>query len=363
MFTFGKNKPEARISGEFYVNAIHVMAGAIALGNGAAPPVVLPQAKNAADTKAFSSLHNYVALPRSEAFRIEYWALEEAKLRRMPPEQEFSRRIVLVVGGGAGIGRNTAIDLARAGANVMVADKNEEAARDTAVEAAKVTTREAVASCYIDLTDRKSIDTAIDKTVLAFGGLDGVVNTAAIFIAPDLNGKLTDEKWGLTLNVNVTGNHFLLDEAAIVLREQNLPSTIVLTSSANAVVPKRGSEAYDVSKSAVNHMVREYAIDLAPNIRVNAIAPATVVEGSTMFPRDRVMASLSKYKIPYEESEPTDELRHKLAQFYARRTLTRLPITPTDCAAAILFLTSDRSAKTTGHVIPVDGGLPEAFLR
>ncbi|MEZ5353976.1 MAG: bifunctional rhamnulose-1-phosphate aldolase/short-chain dehydrogenase [Bryobacteraceae bacterium] len=363
MFTFGKNKPEARISGEFYVNAIHVMAGAIALGNGAAPPAVLPQAKNAEDSKAFSSLHNYVALPQREAFRIEYWALEEAKLRRMPPEQEFSRRIVLVVGGGAGIGRNTALDLARGGANVMIADKNEEAARAVAVEAAQLTSKEAVASCYIDLTDRKSIDDAIDRAVLAFGGLDGVVNTAAVFIAPDLNGKLTDEKWALTLSVNVTGNHFLLDEAAIVLRQQNLPSTIVLTSSANAVVPKRGSEAYDVSKSAVNHMVREYAIDLSPRIRVNAIAPATVVEGSTMFPRDRVMASLAKYKIAFEESESTDELRHKLAQFYAQRTLTKLPITPADCAQAILYLTSDRSAKTTGHVIPVDGGLPEAFLR
>ena len=137
----------------------------------------------------------------------------------------------------------------------------------------------------------------------------------------------------------------------------------MLTSSANAVVPKRGSEAYDVSKSALNHLVRELAIRLAPKVRVNAIAPATVVAGSTMFPRDRVMSSLAKYKIEFGEQESTDDLRGKLARFYASRTLLHEPITPELCAEAILWLAGDRSGRTTGHVIPVDGGLPEAFLR
>ena len=138
---------------------------------------------------------------------------------------------------------------------------------------------------------------------------------------------------------------------------------LVLTSSANAVVPKKGSEAYDVSKTALNHLIRELAVGMGPLVRVNGIAPATVVAGSTMFPRDRVIVSLSKYGIAFSEDETTEELRDKLAEFYALRTITRKPILPQDCAAAIVWLAGDASAKTTGHVIPVDGGLSEAFLR
>jgi NAD(P)-dependent dehydrogenase (short-subunit alcohol dehydrogenase family) len=138
---------------------------------------------------------------------------------------------------------------------------------------------------------------------------------------------------------------------------------MVLTSSANAVVPKKGSEAYDTSKTALNHLIRELAIKLSPYVRVNGIAPATVVAGSTMFPRDRVMQSLQKYKIEFSESETTEELRGKLADFYAQRTLTKRPILPQDCANAIVWLAGDQSGKTTGHVIPVDGGLSEAYLR
>jgi NAD(P)-dependent dehydrogenase (short-subunit alcohol dehydrogenase family) len=148
-----------------------------------------------------------------------------------------------------------------------------------------------------------------------------------------------------------------------VFNDQKLSSTIVLTSSANAVVSKFGSEAYDVSKTALNHLIRELAVGMGPLVRVNGIAPATVVAGSTMFPRDRVMQSLSKYKIAFDESETTEELRDKLANFYAQRTLTKRPILPKDCAAAIVWLAGEESAKTTGHVIPVDGGLHEAFLR
>jgi NAD(P)-dependent dehydrogenase (short-subunit alcohol dehydrogenase family) len=148
-----------------------------------------------------------------------------------------------------------------------------------------------------------------------------------------------------------------------MFKEQHLPAAMVLTSSANAVVPKKGSEAYDISKAALNHLIRELAIGLRPHVRVNGIAPATVVAGSTMFPRDRVIQSLEKYKIPLTESESTEDLRNRLADFYAQRTLTRRPILPRDCANAILWLASDESAKTTGHVIPVDGGLTEAFWR
>jgi len=137
----------------------------------------------------------------------------------------------------------------------------------------------------------------------------------------------------------------------------------VFTSSANAIVPKSGSEAYDVSKAAVNHLIRELAIGLGPLVRVNGIAPATVIAGSSMFPRDRVIVALKKYSLAFDDDEPTEALRTKLASFYAKRTITREPILPRDCANAICWLAGDASAKTTGHVIPVDGGLPEAFIR
>jgi NAD(P)-dependent dehydrogenase (short-subunit alcohol dehydrogenase family) len=138
---------------------------------------------------------------------------------------------------------------------------------------------------------------------------------------------------------------------------------MALTSSANAIVPKKGSEAYDTSKAALSHLIRELAIKLAPHVRVNGIAPATVVAGSAMFPRERVIQSLEKYEIAFSANEPTEALRAKLADFYAQRTLTKWPILPRDCANAILWLLGEQSAKTTGHIIPVDGGLPGAFLR
>ena len=363
MFTFGKSKTEARITGEFYLNAIHVMAGATSLGEASPAPATLPQAARPEDSALFSCFDNYVALPPAEAFRIEYWALEEAKLRRQPPEKEFSRKIFLVAGGASGIGRATALRLAELGAHVMVADQNAPAASEAAAEAASRTSPEAVACCSMDLVERASIAAALRETALRFGGLDGVVNTAAVFLAPDASGNLSDEQWRKTLDINITGNHLLVDEARKIFCAQGLPAVVVLTGSANAVVPKWGSEAYDVSKSAVSHLVRELAVGLAPLVRVNAIAPATVVEGSTMFPRDRVLASLKKYQIAFREDEATEELRHKLAEFYAQRTLTKQAITPRDCAEAICWLASDRSAKTTGHLIPVDGGLSEAFLR
>jgi NAD(P)-dependent dehydrogenase (short-subunit alcohol dehydrogenase family) len=215
----------------------------------------------------------------------------------------------------------------------------------------------------VNLASAPSIAEAVKFTVNQFGGIDGIVNTAAIYAVPDPDGELSDAQWANTFLVNVTGNYLLAREANWVFKDQNLPSSMVLTSSANAAVPKKGSEAYDTSKAALNHLVRELAIKLGPQVRVNGIAPATVVAGSTMFPRDRVIQSLEKYKIAFSEDESVEALRSKLAGFYAQRTLTRLPILPKDCANAIAWLVSDQSAKTTGHIIPVDGGLAEAFLR
>ena len=361
MFSFGKNKAEARITGEFYTNAIHVIEGASALNSGTIP-LVLPQAGAAAKTEAFTVYSNYVALPPSEGFRIEYWQLEEAKIRRQPPEKELSRQICLVVGGGNGVGRETVLLAAHRGAHVVVADKDAEAAKSTAAEAQKVGGKETAIAVAIDIRDRESIRQALRETVAAYGGLDIIVNTAAIFpSSPD--GQISDAQWALTLDINVTANHRLLEEASKILLEQDLTASVVLVSSANAVVPKRGSEAYDVSKAAVNHLVREFAISLAPKVRVNGISPATVVKGSTMFPRERVIASLTKYSVPFDQGASDEQLRSVLAEFYATRTLTHQPIGPQDCAAAILFLAGPQSRCTTGHLIPVDGGLTEAFLR
>ena len=362
LFGFAKDKREARITTEFFVNAIHVMAGANALEGEQAHTGPLPQARVPEQTTHFSSFHNYVALPRLEAFRIEYWALEEAKLQRMPAEREFSRKIALVVGGASGIGRDVVMQLAKRGAHIVVADLNRQAAEDAAKEAAKLSSAETVVAVALNLGSRASIREAISAAVLTFGGLDVIINTAAVYPTPGA-GTPAEDVWAQAMAINVSSNHVLADEAQLVLKAQGLSASIVLTSSANAVVPKHGSEPYDVSKAAINHLIRELAIGLGPDVRVNGIAPATVVAGSSMFPRDRVMVSLQKYNIPHNADDSTEELRSKLAQFYAQRTITRRPILPLDCANAICWLAGDESAKTTGHVIPVDGGLPEAFLR
>jgi rhamnose utilization protein RhaD (predicted bifunctional aldolase and dehydrogenase)/NAD(P)-dependent dehydrogenase (short-subunit alcohol dehydrogenase family) len=362
LFGFAKDKREARITSEFFVNAIHVMAGANALEDSDTPVTTFWQARRPEQNAQFRSFHNYVALPRSEAFRIEYWALEEAKLQRMPAEKEFSRKIAFIVGGASGIGREVALLLARKGAHVVVADLNLAAAQAVAKRAAGVSSAEMTMACEVNLTSRESMREAFRATVLRFGGVDIVINTAAIYPTPDPSTP-AETVWGQALAINVTSNHVLAQEAATVLTDQALPASLVLTSSANAVVPKHGSEPYDVGKAAINHLIRELAIGLGPNVRVNGIAPATVVAGSAMFPRDRVIVSLNKYEIAFTDDESTEALRAKLAEFYAQRTITRRPILPVDCANAICFLAGDQSAKTTGHVIPVDGGLPEAFLR
>jgi rhamnose utilization protein RhaD (predicted bifunctional aldolase and dehydrogenase)/NAD(P)-dependent dehydrogenase (short-subunit alcohol dehydrogenase family) len=362
LFGFGKDKKEARITTEFFINAIHVMEGANALES-AKVEHPLPQARRPEQSTQFTQFHNYVALPRSEAFRIEYWALEEAKLQRMPAEAEFSRKIGLIVGGASGIGREVALLVARRGAHLVVADFDEAGARKVAEQAGALASPEFVSFTSVDLSSADSLTAAVRKAILEFGGIDFIVNTAAIYPVPGPDGELSEAQWAKTFLVNVTGNYMLANSVQWVLEDQSLSASLVLTGSANAVVPKKGSEAYDTSKAALNHLIRELAIELGDLARVNGIAPATVVAGSTMFPRDRVIQSLEKYKISYSPSESDEEVRNKLAQFYAQRTLLKQPITPEACAAAIVWLSGEQSARTTGHVIPVDGGLTEAFLR
>jgi len=203
----------------------------------------------------------------------------------------------------------------------------------------------------------------LERVALAYGGLDHLVVTAGVYVAPDAKGTISDAMWRFTFDVNVLGAYLVVDEAKKIFAAQDLPGSIVITTSVNAVVAKKGSLAYDSSKAAANHLVRELAIELAPKVRVNAIAPATVVAGSTMFPKDRVIASLQKYSVPHDQNADVEVLRRLLADFYAQRTLTKRSVLPEDQAEAIWFLLSDRSSKSTGQVLAVDGGLADAFPR
>jgi rhamnulose-1-phosphate aldolase/alcohol dehydrogenase len=350
MIAFGKNKSESRVTAEFYNCAIEVMRGA-------------------------EAIDQYEAMDQQEAFDIEYWSLEEAKLRRLPPEKELDRQIVVIIGAGSGIGKATAHRLVKEGAHIVSVDLDEAAAKQTAQEIIDKygegigVAGTGISNCgpaiglSCNITDRDSIRRMFADVLLAYGGLDAVVITAGIFVPPDTTGRIEDRQWALTFAINVTGAYTVADEAYRIFQQQGLPANLVLTTSANAVVAKKGSLAYDTSKAAANHLARELAIELAPLVRVNAVAPATVVKGSTMFPRDRVIASLTKYDIAFNEAETTEELRDKLAGFYAKRSLTRTAIEPEDQAEAIFLLVSKRLSKTTGHVIPVDGGLQDGFLR
>jgi NAD(P)-dependent dehydrogenase (short-subunit alcohol dehydrogenase family) len=222
-----------------------------------------------------------------------------------------------------------------------------------AIEAQKIGGKESAIAIGIDIRDRESIRQALRETVAAYGGVDIIVNTAAIFpSSPD--GRINDAQWGLTLDVNVTANHRLLEEASKILREQDLTASVVLVSSANAVVPKSGSEAYDVSKAAVSHLVREFAISLAPKVRVNGISPATVVNASTMFPLDRVSASLKKYLVLFDEAASDEQLRSLLAEFYAKRTLIASRLNPRIARQPFCFsLARSRTAQPV--INPRDG--------
>jgi rhamnulose-1-phosphate aldolase/alcohol dehydrogenase len=350
MIAWGKDKSESRVTAEFYNCAVEVMRGA-------------------------EAMDEYVAIDLQEAFDIEYWLLEEAKLKRMPPEKELSRQVIAVIGAGSGIGKEVSHRLIKEGAHLVCVDMGADSANATAKELTDIhgvgigVAGTGLSGCgpaiglTANITNRATIRAMLDDVIIAYGGVDTVMVTAGIFVAPDTKGIIPDDKWGLTFDINVIGQAFVAEEAYKIWKEQGLKANFIMTTSVNAVVSKKGSVAYDTSKAAANHLMRELAIEMAPLVRVNAVAPATVVQGSNMFPRDRVISSLAKYNIAYSESEDTEALRSKLANFYAERTLTKQPITPADQAEALFILASNRLSKTTGQVINVDGGLHEAFLR
>ncbi|MGA3203968.1 MAG: bifunctional rhamnulose-1-phosphate aldolase/short-chain dehydrogenase, partial [Bryobacteraceae bacterium] len=268
MIAFGKDKSESRVTAEFYNCAVEVMRGA-------------------------EAIDEYIALPQQEAFDIEYWLLEEAKLKRMPPEKELARNVVIVVGAGNGIGRAVAHRVAKEGAHVVCADLDRSAAEATAKELTKIhglgigVAGTGISGCgpaigvAVNVTDRASVREMFKQAVLAYGGVDNIVVTAGVYVAPDRAGHVTDDQWKLTFDVNVMGGYLVGDEARPVFARQGLRGSLVITTSVNAVVAKKGSLAYDASKAAANHLVRGLAVELSPLVRVNALAPATVVAGST----------------------------------------------------------------------------------
>ena len=338
MVSFGRSAQEAKVTGEFYRNAIEVINGAEEIGR-------------------------YVALPEQEAFNIEYWLLEQAKIERQPPEKELSRRIALLVGAGPGIGRAVANRLLANGACVAIADFNSALVDEAVSDLVSVHGDLGVQGLVFDKKDRFSVKAALDQVVLRFGGLDLMIDIAAVFIPPDLSGRVSDAGWAKTYEVNLVGTYVVADECFGVMRRQGITGRMVFVSSANGVVAKHGSVAYDTSKAAVNHLVRELAIEYSPLVSVNAVAPATVVAGSQMFPRERVLSSLVKYNIEHSDKQSDEDLRSALAAFYAQRTLLKQPVSPITVADAIYLLATDRLSQTTGHIMPVDAGLPEAFLR
>lgn len=350
MIAWGKNKSESRVTAEFYNCAVEVMRGAEAVSE-------------------------YISLPQQEAFDIEYWLLEEAKLQRMPAEKELDRQIVVVVGAGSGIGQAVCNRIVGEGAHVVCVDLNLKAASASAqtiidnygegigVAGTGISNCGPALPVEGDVTNRDSVEAIYKQAILAYGGIDGVVVTAGIVFAQDAKGLIPDSKWDFTFDLNVRGSYFVASEARPIWEKQGLSGSLVLTTSVNAVVPKKGSVAYDISKSAINHLTRELAVELAPLVRVNAVAPASVVKGSALFPIDRVKKSLDKYDLSYEETESEEVLTSRLAQFYADRTLTKVIMTPEDQAEAFFLFLCGRLSKTTGQVINVDGGLAEAFLR
>lgn len=264
------------------------------------------------------------------------------------PNEELTGKTILLVGASPGIGLAIAQRIKQEGAIVHLADINEALVQETASQVGAT-------PHHVDGTDRE----AFRKTLGEIGRIDGLACIVATFVPPDSTGRISEADWRKTFEINLLSNMVVADEAARHMEK----GSIVLVSSANAIVPKPGSYAYDTSKAALNHLIREFAVAFAPNVRVNGVAPATVVSGSQQFPRERVLSSLTKYSVAHDPNWDTERLREALANFYAERTLLKAAVHPAAVAEAVFLLLGDRLALTTGHILPVDGGLPEAFLR
>jgi len=325
MFSFGADAQTARVAGEFYVNAINVMAGA-------------------------ESVSTYRPIPESEKFRIEYWELEEAKLRRRPKPKPLATRVALVTGGGSGIGRATAQRLAAEGACVVIADRDGDAA---AAVAAGLGPADVAIAATTDVTDEASVARAFAAAALAFGGVDLVVNNAGLSISKPL-ADTTAADWDLQHDVMAKGSFLVSRAAAQVMRAQRMGGDIVYICSKNAVFAGPSNVAYGAAKADQAHQVRLLAAELGEHgIRVNGINPDGVVRGSGIFAGGWGAQRAAVYGIP--ESE--------LGAFYAKRTLLGREVLPEHVAAAVFVLTAGELSLTTGLHVPVDAGVAAAFLR
>ncbi|WP_214413697.1 bifunctional aldolase/short-chain dehydrogenase [Sphaerisporangium fuscum] len=325
MFSFGKDKQTARVAGEFYVNAINVMRGAEALSR-------------------------YRPIEESEKFRIEYWELEEAKLRRLPEPRPLATRVAFVTGGGSGIGAATARRLAAEGACVVVADRDLGAAEKVAAEIGPADVAVAV---EVDVTSEEQIVAALRRAVLAFGGVDLVVNNAGLSLSRPLL-ETTAADWDLQHDVMARGSFLVSREAARVMIGQAMGGDLVYISSKNAVFAGRDNVAYGAAKADQAHQVRLLAAELGEHgIRVNGVNPDGVVRGSGIFASGWGANRAAVYGVPEE----------RLGEFYAGRTLLRREVLPEHVAAAVFALTGGDLSLTTGLHVPVDAGVAAAFLR
>ncbi|WP_310134841.1 bifunctional aldolase/short-chain dehydrogenase [Leifsonia shinshuensis] len=325
MFSYGKDKQTARVAGEFYVNAINVMRGAEALST-------------------------YAPIPESEKFRIEYWALEEAKLQRMPKPKPLAGRIALVTGAASGIGKAIATRLAAEGACVVIADLDLAKAQAAAAE---IGNADVAIGVVADVTDEKAVDASIRDALLAFGGLDLVVNNAGLSISKPLL-ETTNADWDLQHNVMAKGSFLVSRAAARVLIDQKLGGDIVYISSKNSIFAGPNNIAYSATKADQAHQVRLLAAELGEHgIRVNGINPDGVVRGSGIFAGGWGAKRAAVYGVPEEE----------LGQYYAQRTLLKREVLPEHVANAVFVLCTSDLDHTTGLHIPVDAGVAAAFLR
>lgn len=328
MFTFSKDKQTARVAAEFYINAINVMRGAEAVSE-------------------------YTSLPRQEAFNIEYWLLEEAKLQRMPKPKPLSGRVALVTGSAGGIGKAIAKRFADEGACVVINDINADRLAAAKEEMVKQYGKDAVSSTLLNVTDAQSIADAMDDTVLAFGGVDIVINNAGISISKSITDH-TIEEWDRLYDILVKGQFLVSQKGIEIMRKQGFGGDIVNIVSKNAVVAGPNNPGYGSAKAAQAHLTRLMAAELgADKIRVNTVNPDAVISDSNIWAGGWAEGRAKAYGITVEE----------LPAYYAKRTLLNEIILPEDIANACFAFVGGLLNKSTGNALNVDGGVAMGFYR